>query len=81
MIDAVRKADCLQFSLGPLKGIFVPGKLKGHCDVLQCGHRRDQVERLEDNAHMRAAKTCECVFILLRQILPKRGDGAACRRL
>ena len=46
----VAKTDAFEFRPRPRERIGDPGKLKWHRDVFECGHRRDQVKRLQHDA-------------------------------
>ena len=54
--------------LGALEGVGDAGKLERHRDVLERRHGRDQVEGLEDDADIAAAKARERVLVEAGQI-------------
>ena len=48
--------------LRPFQRVGAAGEFERHRDVLDRGHRRDEMERLEHDADVRAAKARERVF-------------------
>ena len=63
MLQTVCQPHRRQALAGHLLRIGAPGQLKGHGDILERGHRRDQVKSLEDDPHMIAAETCQRVLV------------------
>ena len=49
MADPVREADRGEFDFRALERVGHPGQFHRHGDVLECGHRREQVEGLKDD--------------------------------
>ena len=70
------RPHALQFALCPLEGVRNPGKLQRHCDILDRGHGRDEVERLEYDPHIAPTETGEGVFVELCQLFARDNDGA-----
>jgi hypothetical protein len=77
MVKAVAKADALEFGPRPLARILRPGEFERHRDVLDGGHRRQQLEGLQDDAQRAAAQPCQLVFVERAEILAAKRDGAA----
>ena len=74
------EADGVQTGLGLVARRPVASKLKRQRDVFEGRQRRDQVERLEDDAHMGEAKAGERILAHLPKVVPERrhlaGTGA-----
>ena len=56
------QADGGELACGALVGIIEPGKLERHRDVLQRRHGGNEMEGLEHDAHIAAAKARQRVF-------------------
>ena len=62
---AARQSDRGEFALGAGQRVARAGEFERNCDVLQRRHGRDQMERLEHDADIAAAKARQSVFIEL----------------
>ena len=70
VVQARAKPDRGKLALGALPARRAPGKFERHGDVLQRRHGRDQMEGLEDDADVAAAKAREPVFVEPRKSSP-----------
>ena len=70
------KADGGEFSLGADVGIRNAGQFKRYRDVLQGGHRRDEMKGLENDADMAAAEARQRVFTEPAEGLPGHDNVA-----
>ncbi len=52
------------------------GELERHRDILDRGHGRDEMERLEHDPHIAATEACERVFVEFCQVFACDNDGA-----
>ena len=57
------KPDGVQFRRGPLEGVAHAGKFQRHGDVFERGHVGDEVEGLEHDADIAAAKGGQLVLV------------------
>ncbi len=78
---AVGKPDLRQLGPGAFEGVGAAGELERHGDVFQRRHVLDQVEGLEDDADVVAAKAGERVLVEAREIPAGDDDLAGARRL
>jgi hypothetical protein len=80
MVQPVAEPDQLQLGSRPLERIRAPGKLQRNRDILERGHRRQQVEGLEDDADSAAPSAGKPVLIELREVRSRHphppGGGA-----
>ena len=74
---AGRKPNGRQFRCRPFERIAPPGEFQRHRDVLERRHGRDQVEGLEDDADMAAAKAGKTVLVKDAEILSGDAYSAA----
>jgi hypothetical protein len=63
VMQAVAEANRVEFLRRARRGIGIAGQLQRHCDILQCRHGRNQMERLEYDADLAAAKARQRVFV------------------
>ncbi len=63
MGQPMRQPDRTQRRPRPVRGVADPGKLQRHRDILQRGHGRDQVERLEHDADRLAPQPRQRVLV------------------
>ena len=76
MVGATAQAHGVQFSLGPLKRIPGPGEFERRCDVFEGRHCWNEMKGLENDAHVVAPKTGQCVLVHRRQVLTQDLDRA-----
>lgn len=81
VVEPCAKPHRRQFRRRPVEGIAHAGKFQRHGDIFEGGHCRNQVEGLEDDAHIRPAEAGKRVFVHRGQILPEGMDGARGRTL
>ena len=62
-MQPVAEADRFKFLRGARRGIGIAGQFQRHRDILQRGHGRDQMERLEHDADLAAAKARQRVLV------------------
>jgi hypothetical protein len=70
MMQSLCEADGGKLLLGACKSIALAGEFERHRDVLQRRHGRDQMEGLENDADIFAAKARQLSSSSMRQILP-----------
>jgi len=81
MIEAMAQPDRGQFRLGAVPGIPRPGQFHRHRDILARGHRRQEVEGLEDDADPAAARAGQRILVERTEIEPGDHDLSAARPL
>ena len=69
MLEPGGEADRGELVGGAVEGVAGAGELERRRDVLERGHRRDQVEGLEDDADVGAAEARQRVLAHRRQLL------------
>ena len=77
MAQPLAEADRLQLARGDLESIAVAGEFQRHGDVFQRRHVGDQVEGLEDDADIAAAKIGERSSLRLWSGVSRMSDLAA----
>ena len=77
MIEPVAEADRVEHFGGALSCVGAVQKFERQRDVLKCGHCRDKVERLKDNADMLTAGTGKAILVKSHEIAPGDADNAA----
>jgi len=70
-----------QFLGGSLEGVRNQRQFERHGDILERGHRRDEMERLEHDADVAAAEACRRILIEFRKLFARDRDFARCRPL
>ena len=81
MAEAAANPTAVKLAFGAGKCIARAGEFERHGDVLQRGHGRNQVEGLEDDADVPAAKARQLVLIERLQALSGDDNRAAVRPL
>ena len=81
MIEPGGKADRGKLAFGALERVVLAGELERHRHVLQRRHGGNEVEGLEHDADMGAAKAGEPVFIELAELVPRHDHVAGIRPL
>ena len=79
MLQPVGQSDLAELLARAGDGIGRAGKLQRHGDVLQRRHGRDQVEGLEHDADVAAAKARQRILVEAPQVRPGHHDRAAVR--
>ena len=77
VLQPVAETDADEFVAGVLLRIGDAGELQRHRDVFQRRHGRNQMERLEHDADLAAAKARQRVLVERIEILAGDGDRAA----
>ena len=77
MVEPAAQSDRRQLVLGARECVARAGEFERHRDVFQRCHGRDQVEGLEHDADIPAAKAREFILIELAQVLSGNDDRTA----
>ncbi len=62
MREAFAEADSDQLPFGHFKGVLAPCKFQRHGNIFQCCHIGYEVERLEHDPDIGAAKSCRLIL-------------------
>src|SRR5690606_11743622 len=81
MIEPTAQAHALEQRGGPRGDVSVAAQLERHLHVLERGQRRQELERLKDEADVIAPETCPLVLGQRREIGAVDRDRAAARRV
>src|SRR5262249_4334907 len=81
VVAALAKANRVELTRGTLVRVLDAGELERHRDVLERRHGGDEVERLEYDADVAAAKASEGILAEQRERLARDRDRAGVRPL
>ena len=81
MAQSLAEANRTQGVARRLEGIAPTGQFQGNRDIFPCRHGGNQMERLEDDSDMAAAKIGEAVLVESREILARDDHLAAARAI
>src|SRR5256885_14638385 len=81
VVHAIAQADRGKLGRGALECVGSARELKRHRDVLQRGHGRDEMETLEHDSDMAAAKARERILVERAQVLARHLHGPGVRLL